>query len=277
MLDQASRQQASQVVDPASGHLDPVTAGFYRRAMASLNDAALPFLVGGAYALERHTGIARHTKDFDIFVRPSDRDRVLNALAAAGYHTELAFPHWLGKAFHRDAFVDVIWSSGNGIAQVDDEWFTYAVTSRVLAMPAWLCPPEEMIWSKAFVMERERYDGNDVAHLLRGCGDRLAWRRLLRRFGPHWRILLGHLVLFGFIYPSERSRVPAWVTALLSRRLADETDTTPPGDRLCRGTLLSRVQYLIDVSDWGYQDARCSPTGSLSDEDIARWTAAAAE
>ena len=53
-------------------------------------------------------------------------------------------------------------------------------------------------------MERERYDGADIAHLLRARADQLAWRRLLRRFGPHWRVLLGHLVLFGFVYPGER-------------------------------------------------------------------------
>jgi hypothetical protein len=29
-------------------------------------------------------------------------------------------------------------------------------------VPVIFCPPEEMIWSKAFVMERERYDGADA-------------------------------------------------------------------------------------------------------------------
>ena len=66
-------------------------------------------------------------------------------------------------------------------------------------------------------MERERYDGADVAHLLRAHGDRLDWPRLLRRFGPHWRVLLSHLVLFGFIYPGERALVPAWVMDAAAR------------------------------------------------------------
>jgi hypothetical protein len=258
-------------------HPDPAAAGFYRRAMSSLRDASLPFLVGGAFALERHAGIARHTKDLDIFVRPSDRDRVLSVLAAAGCHTEMTFSHWLGKAFQGDAFVDVIWSSGNGIARVDDDWFTHAATSRVLGVPVRLCPPEEMIWSKAFVMERERYDGHDVAHLIRSCADRIAWRRLLRRFGSHWRVLLAHLLLFGFVYPGERSRIPAWTMALLSRRVAGEMATDWREDRVCRGTLLSRAQYVADVMEWGYRDARRHPGGTMSDEEIARWTAAAEE
>ena len=47
-------------------------------------------------------------------------------------------------------------------------------------MPVKLAPAEEMIWSKAFIMERERYDGADVAHLLHACARRMDWQRLLR-------------------------------------------------------------------------------------------------
>ncbi len=101
----------------------PETRDFYLRAMRLLDEAGLEFLVGGAYAFERYTGIARHTKDFDIFVHPRDVDRVLATLSASGCETELPFPHWLGKARCGDDFVDVIFSSGNGVAAVDDEWF----------------------------------------------------------------------------------------------------------------------------------------------------------
>ena len=64
----------------------------------------------------------------------------------------------------------------------------------VLDVPVRLIPPEEMIWSKSFVRERERYDGADVAHVLRACADTLDWPRLVRRFDAHWRVLLHHLV-----------------------------------------------------------------------------------
>jgi len=42
-----------------------------------------------------------------------------------------------------------------------------------------------MIWSKAFIMERDRYDGADIAHIIRTCGKGLDWSRLLHRFGSH--------------------------------------------------------------------------------------------
>jgi hypothetical protein len=176
-----------------SPQLDPAARAFYQRSMWMLDEAGLPFLVGGAYAFARYTGIERHTKDFDIFVHPRDFDRVLDTLAAAGCETHVPFPHWLGKAHREGEFVDVIFSSGNGVAVVDDEWFRHAVDDEVLGMPARLCPAEEIIWSKAFIMERERYDGADIAHILRASADTLDWTRLVERFGSNWRVLLQHL------------------------------------------------------------------------------------
>lgn len=254
--------------------LDPQTRAFYRDVMARLDAARLPFLVGGAYALNRYTGIIRHTKDFDIFVLPSDYERTLQALEAAGYRSERTFPHWLGKAHHDDAFIDVIFSSGNGIAAVDAGWFEHAEETEVLGRLAKLCPPEETIWSKSFVLERERFDGADIAHLLRARGPSLDWDRLLHRFGPHWRILFTHLILFGFIYPGERAAIPRRILDELVHRLQDEQDRPAPNPRLCQGTLLSRAQYLIDIQEWGYHDARVAEGGPMTPEAVAQWTAA---
>ena len=98
-------------------------------------------------------------------------------LAAVGYRTELTDPRWLAKAYGGEDFIDVIFSSGNAIARVDDVWFERAMTAKIFGLTVQLCPPEETIWSKAFVMERERYDGADITHLLRAYGHRLDWER----------------------------------------------------------------------------------------------------
>ena len=262
--------------DDLDATIDPATRDFYCRMLTALRDSDVPFLVGGAYALERYTGISRHTKDFDVFVRRSDYERVLAVLAGAGCATEGVFPHWLGKAYCGDDFIDVIFGAGNGITEVDDEWFAHAVDGEVLGIPVKLIPPEEMLWSKAFVMERERYDGADVAHLLRCSAAGLDWPRLLRRFDEHWRVLLAHLVLFGFVYPAERAQVPAWVMRELMARLEPELSAPAPDGKLCRGTLLSRAQYLVDVERWGYRDARLVPVGNLTRTEVAEWTEAIA-
>ena len=257
--------------------LTPVEREFYCHTLAVFEQAKLDVLVGGAYAFARYTGIERHTKDLDVFVRRADFGKALRALASAGYQTSLPFPHWLGKAYCGEFFVDVIYCSGNGIAPVDDEWFQNAPRDSVFDVPVMLCPREEMIWSKSFVQERERFDGAVVAHMLLKCADSLDWRRLLRRFGADWRVLLSHLVLFGYIFPSERQRVPDWVMDELVGRLQTSTCVAPIADRLCRGTLLSRQQYLLDVEQWGFIDPRTRPENPMTDDDIATWTAGIAD
>jgi hypothetical protein len=259
-----------------ASHVDAETA-FYRDVLQALNASRVPVLVGGAYALAIYTGIERNTKDFDVFLRRADFDRALQVLAAAGYDAALKFPHWLGKARAGPFCVDLIFNSGNGLTCVDDTWFEHAVDAEVLEVPVKLVPVEEMIWSKAFIMERERYDGADVAHLLRARADALDWPRLLDRFGPHWRVLLSHLVLFGFVYPGERARIPAPVMDLLLGRMRGESETPAPDAALCRGTLVSREQYLHDVEREGYVDARLPPCGTMSVQDISTWTEAIEE
>jgi hypothetical protein len=123
-------------------------------------------------------------------------------------------------------------------------------------------------------MERERYDGNDVAHLVHARASDLDWHRLLRRFGEHWRVLLSHLILFGFIYPGQRGAIPAWVSDELTRRLQAEGTANPSTDKLCQGTLISRAQYLVDIGPWGYRDARLEPGIQMTPQDIAHWTRA---
>jgi len=248
------------------------TNAFYRRTLHVLNDASVPFLVGGSHAFLNYTGIVRETKDFDLFVRRSDLDAALTALGQAGYYTEITFPHWLAKAREGGDTVDLVFSSGNGICQVDDLWFEHAVEADVLGLPVKIAPVEELLWQKAFVMERERYDGADIAHILRARAESIDWNRLVAHFEPHWRLLLSYIVLFGFTYPSERHRIPNSVTADLAARFQADLSAPTNGERVCCGTLLSRAQYLLDIGRYGYEDARLTPRGNMSPEDCIYWT-----
>jgi hypothetical protein len=257
-----------------SAVLAPAEREIYVRALRCLADAGVPHLVGGAYAFAHYTGVVRHTKDFDTFLRREHFEPALAALAAAGFRVERSFPHWLGKAFAGEVFIDVIFSSGNGIARVDDAWFAHAPSAEVFGEQVRLVPVEEMIWSKSFIMERERFDGADIAHLLLHNAEHLDWARLRERCGPHWRVLLAHLVLFGFIYPAMADRLPRPLLAELIARLAAESTEPATAERVCRGTILSRAQYLHDIECAGYRDARLRPLGGMSAEEIAIWTAA---
>jgi hypothetical protein len=72
---------------------------------------------------------------------------------------------------------------------------------------------------------------------------------------------------------NEQARIPKAVMHDLIGRLRNEA----PADehkQLCRGTLLSRKQYLVDVQKWGFQDARLERRVHMDSEDIAQWTKA---
>jgi hypothetical protein len=247
---------------------------FYRSVMDALHAAGVPCLVGGAYALRYYTGIARDTKDLDLFLRPRDVEKALASLQESGCQTELTSPAWLAKASHGAMFVDLIYRSGNGMARVDDVWFQRAESMRLFDAPVAVTPIEESIWSKAFTMERERFDLADIVHLIQARGGSLDWQHLLQRFGGEWRVLLSHLTLFQYCFPNERGIVPIWVMDELIHRLQTEIRTPVPPDapKLCKGSLLSGAQFLIDTLFRGYTDARFDPqhTG-MTDKEIRAW------
>jgi len=248
----------------------------HRRSVVALQDAEIPFLIGGAYVVEVYAGVSRQTKDFDLYLRPQHVDLAIKALKRVGCKTEKTFPHWLAKAERGRDCVDLIYRAGNGLCEVDDLWFERAHNSNFLGLEVKLCAPEEMIWMKAYIMERERFDGADVAHILQSCADKLDWPHLVRRFGLDWRVLLSHLVLFGYIYPGERDKIPTAIMDDLIARLRSEKGTAG-ANRICNGTLLSRKQYLLDVRERGFRDARLQARVHMNAKDIARWTKAIAK
>jgi hypothetical protein len=255
----------------ARASTDPA-ADFYIGALRTLQQIGIPFLIGGAFAFSHYSKVPRDTKDIDVFVKPDDCLRVLDAFRSLGYTTEVAFPHWLGKIHDGDHLIDVVFSSGNAVARVDDLWFEHAPKTNLLGLIVRLCPPEEMIWSKAFIQERERFDGADVVHLLRETGPSLDWPRLMMRFGDHWRVLLSHVILFGFVYPDKRQNIPDWVMDELVRRLSVSRPNLQ--NDVCYGTLLSREQYLHDIENLKYRDSRLAPHGTMTTEEVDMWTAA---
>jgi hypothetical protein len=259
----------------SSGEFGARTSAFYRRVLETLLERHVEFLVGGSFAFYRHTGIERPTKDIDVFLRRTDLPFALESLREAGFETDLVYPHWLAKARCAGAAVDLIFSSGNGVSAVDDAWFASAPEATVLGLTVKISPVEELIWSKAFVMERERFDGADIVHLIAAQGERIDWDHLLERFGTNGRVLLAHLVLFGYVYPDKRHLVPSHVTERLVAELRSEQveqAEVPASAPVCQGTLLSREQYLHDIEQGGALDARVAPIGAMSLDDVSLWT-----
>ena len=141
-------------MNPPARPVNQPAQNLYRLGLQDLQRSGVPFLVGGAFALESYTGLVRRTKDLDVFALREDVDGLMRFLVAAGYETEVRFPHWISKAHKGGHVIDIIFGSGNGICAVDQKWFGAAPTATIMGERVRLVPAEEMIWSKAFIMER---------------------------------------------------------------------------------------------------------------------------
>lgn len=261
---------ATPLIDSTAERIEAPQHALHARLLGRLSRSGVPFLVGGTIAFTRYTGLPRATKDIDLFVERHQLTSLLAELEAFGLHTSVTHPHWLAKAEGAALALDVIFGSGNGISPVDAEWFHYARDAELYGVSVRLMPPEELLWSKSFIMERERYDGADIAHLLRTQGLTLDWRRIERRFGDHVPVLLAHLLLFHYIYPDAADLVPPDLLPRL-QGLAHTALTSTPDRRICRGTLLSREQFLPDV-ERGFLDARIA-LGTMTADEVRVWTA----
>jgi hypothetical protein len=228
----------------------------YAKALQALNQASVPYVVAGAYAIYEHTGIYRQTKDLDLLVEPAAVLPAAHALHDAGFVMRLEDLHWLAKAFIGDRFVDLIYGMGNALAFVDQGWLDHSHDGVLAAQPVRIAPAEELIWHRLFISERHRHDVSDILHLLLCVGDTLDWERLLQRVGAHWPLLLAQLQTFSYVYPGYRTNVPAWVMEQLIEQARANIGRDDEEADVTRGTLISRFSFAIDVREWGFVDPR---------------------
>jgi hypothetical protein len=228
----------------------------YKRALRALNEHGVAYVVAGAYAIYEHTGIYRETKDLDVFVQPEDTVNAARVLRDAGFTTRLEQPHWLAKAFDGEPFVDLIFGMGNGLALIDAGWYRNSRPAILAATPVRVAPAEELLWHRLFIHERHRQDMGDIVHLIACVGHAMNWERLLERVAEHWPLLLAQLQIFMYVYPEAEGAVPQWVLEELLARAQAEAARPRTGDRVTRGTLISRFSFNIDVSEWHFRDVR---------------------
>lgn len=234
----------------------------YKRGLNALNQAGVPCVVAGAYAIYEHTGIIRQTKDLDLFCTPEAVLQAMQVLREAGFITRLEQTHWIGKAIskdNRDHFIDIIYGMGNGLALIDEDWFRHSSPAILAATQVRVAPPEELIWHRLFINERHRHDMADIAHLILCKGHLMDWRRLVAKTGENWPLLLSQLLMFRYVYPGYRDQVPREVLRELLDRAessAGEGSAEGADHDLTRGTLISRFSFAIDVNEWGFHDMR---------------------
>jgi hypothetical protein len=233
----------------------PNGCAFYAAMLEVLKGAGVPFQVGGSHAVGYYVGTTPNTKDIDVFCLASDYPKLLRAGMNAGYEAEVEDERWIAKLRKGDEFCDVIFGSANLVTPVTEAWFHERHEGEICGVTAPLVPPTELIWSKVFIMDRNRFDGNTVAHLILKQHERIDWRRLMGYMEQHWEVLLFHVLHFRYIYPSEREMIPSAIVDELLSRLAEQRTMPRPQRRACRGRLFSRDDFEVDITKWGFADA----------------------
>jgi hypothetical protein len=225
----------------------------YRHAVQALREAEIRCAVGGSFAIHKHTGIWRATKDLDVLLVAGDVPRALRQLELRGFETYIEDPVWLAKARREGYFVDLITGMGNAALIVDESWIDRSVDAEVLGIACKVLAPEEMIAAKVFIGFRERFDGSDIMHLIRACGKQLDWDRLMELLGEHLLLLYWSLVLFAYVYPARTDLVPKRIWSEMAERLGEQVEQ-PKKDAPFRGTLVDPKMFAIDVNEWGERD-----------------------
>lgn len=249
------KEQADEL--PVTSSVPPQLPGdqesLFRDVLTVLEERGLLFAVSGAFALQRHTGICRFTKDLDIFLSPEDAPTALSHLQEEGYECEVCDPVWLAKA-HRDGFfVDLITGMSNGALTVDRSWIERSHPATIVGVETRVLAPEELIASKLFVTRRERFDGADIVHVIFALRGNLDWDRILNLAGENWEMLLWVLVLFRYVYPGQSDYVPSPLWEDLLSRFTSAIRSPDPNARF-RGSLIDDKMFAIDVEEWGLDD-----------------------
>lgn len=227
---------------------------FYKEVISLMQSSDIPFLVGGGLAVAYYTGIPRDSKDLDIYVEAKDYPKVLSFFSDKGFGIQVHDVRWIAKILKGDMYVDVIFNSVNNICRVDKVWFERAHSGDLFGQQVRFLSPEELLWSKSYVRNRERYDGADICHLILKCGKQMDWKHVQDRLDPHWHLLLVDIILFQFVYPGDfMSCIPQWLFDDLMVRAQEQYKLPPPHEQVCRGPLIDSTQYAIDVREWNYK------------------------
>lgn len=236
-----------------------------RAVLTGLNELGVPYMLGGAFAVNRHGAPWRNTKDLDLLVPPADRQRVIDLLTAQGFTDYYSvWPYdreWIYRSHKGNKIVDVIWQSANKTGVIGPDWRERATPGEMAGVPTWFASVEDLIWLKAFIVQRERCDWPDILNLIAATEGRLDWAGLLERFGPHLLLLQAVIHLFDWTCPQHVGYVPASIRRELERRVKGVRQLGASGpqrqgeaeaeEERCRWQLLDSRPWFVEAPENG--------------------------
>lgn len=187
----------------------------YRPVLEAAQERGVRFAIGGGLAYSAYARRWRNTKDIDLFVLPAQRETLIDLMRRAGfedYYGRLPYDQkWIFRGYRDGVIVDAIWQMANYRAQVDEVWVTQGREIDIHGMRLKLLPVEELVWSKLYVLQRDRCDWPDLLSILYVQGANLDWSHLLDRVGDDEPLIGALLNLLGWMCPARAMALPDWV------------------------------------------------------------------
>lgn len=146
-----------------------------KRAASALAEAAVPYALGGSYALWVH-GAPEPTHDVDIVVPIDHVEAAVKALANAGFAVERPPEGWLFKAAVDGAVVDVLHAL-NGVP-VTEETIAAAEMTQVLAVWMPVQPATDVVIVKLRTLDEHYCDFSYLLPVIRAVREQLDWARI---------------------------------------------------------------------------------------------------
>jgi hypothetical protein len=223
----------------------------YRRVAQEARKAGVRFAFGGAFATAVYTGDLRNTKDFDFYILPEDREAMKEAIGRAGltdHFDRLPYDRsWIYRGSQGDVLVDAIWAMANQRAMVDTLWLSRGPLVEIRGDQLRAIPIEELIWSKLYVLQRDRTDWGDVLNVIAAQTESVEWPHLLNRLGEDAPLLTAVLVLFAWLDPVRALVIPPAVW--------DELGVRPPAPNAPNAIGPQARAALLDSRPWFRQSA----------------------
>jgi predicted nucleotidyltransferase len=149
-----------------------------KRSAAALQDARVPFALGGGLACWVRGG-PETEHDIDFMVKPEDAERALDALQEAGFKPERPPEGWLYKAHDGEVLIDLIFDPRGG--PIDDEVLGRAEELEVQAVRMPVMTLEDVMVTKLLALHEHEVDYDSVLEISRALREQVDWADVRRR------------------------------------------------------------------------------------------------
>ena len=149
-----------------------------KRTVSALDEAEIPFLIGGSLASWARGGPAT-THDLDVIVKPEDASRAQEALVGAGMRAEDPPEPWLLKVWDGDVLIDLIFEPAG--LTVDDQLLARAELVNAAAMDFRVMAIEDVLYTKLNALNEHYLDFSSLLQIARAVREQVDWDRLRER------------------------------------------------------------------------------------------------